>query len=71
MTNCIKHFFFTKEEVDHIRDQISLHCHWNDKVMNKLDDLFQYMEFPEDYLLQVDAQPFLNREPKQELLQKK
>lgn len=31
-------YYFTKDEVEYIRNQIALKFDWTDKVMNKLDD---------------------------------
>lgn len=46
-------YYFTKDEVEYIRNQIALKFDWTDKVMNKLDDFFDYFAFPENSDLQI------------------
>lgn len=53
-----------KEDVAHIRDQIALHCHWSDKVMNRLDDFLAYLDFEENTVLQIDGN-IISTEPPQ------
>lgn len=54
----------TKDDVTHIREQISLHCHWSDKVMNHLDDFFALLDFEENTVLQVSGK-IISTEPPQ------
>ncbi len=56
--------FLRKEDVEHIRHQISLHCHWSDKVMNRLDDFFAYLDFDENSILHVEGN-IVSTEPPQ------
>ena len=66
MVNKHMYISFTKEEVDHIRNFIALHGDWQDKVINHLDDIFTYTDFPEDYILTVEAYGTCVKEPKLE-----
>lgn len=60
-----KHMYinFTKEEVDHIKSFISIHADWQDKVINRLYDIFDYIEFPKDHLLTIETHDTCNKEP--------
>lgn len=55
MSNIQHYSYFTKEDVDHIKDVISLHCHWNDKVMNKVEDFFSFLEIPEGQVVEIQS----------------
>ncbi len=46
------HVFFNKEEVEHIRNTIELNCAFDDRVMNKFNDLFStfFFESEKDFL---------------------
>ena len=57
---------FTKEEVDYIRNFISIHADWKDKVINRLYDIFAYLKFPEDYIFTIETYGTCIKEPKQE-----
>ena len=62
--------FFSKEDVEHIRKQISLHCHWSDKVMNHLDDFFAYLDFEENTILQMEGNIISTEPPQQKQIMK-
>jgi len=70
MVNKHTYISFTKEEVDHIRQFISLHGDWQDKIINHLDDIFAYIDFPEDHILTIEAYGACIKEPKQEQVQR-
>ena len=55
MSNEHHYSYFTKEDVDHIKDVISLHCHWSDKVMNKVEDFFNFIEIPEGQVVEIQS----------------
>ena len=55
MSNIQHYSYFTKEDVEHIKDVISLHCHWNDKVMNKVEDFFSFLEIPEGQVVEIQS----------------
>ena len=55
MSNIQNYSYFTKEDVENIKDVISLHCHWNDKVMNKVEDFFSFMEIPEGQVVEIQS----------------
>lgn len=55
MSNIQHYSYFTKEDVDHIKDVISLHCHWSDKVMNKVEDFFTFLDIPEGQVVEIQS----------------
>lgn len=61
--------FFTKEDVEYLRDKLFIHCHWNDKLMNKFEDLFNLFDFTEDTVLEVRSTVLSTKAPKLELKQ--
>lgn len=67
-----KHMYisFTKEEVDHIRHFIALHGDWRDRTINRLDDIFAYLNFPKDYIFTIEAYGTCVKETKLEQKQK-
>ena len=61
--------FFTTEEVDYIRDKLFDYCHWNDKIMNKFEDLFNELHFTEDTILELRGTILSTKAPSLELKQ--
>ena len=61
--------FFTKEEVDYIKETVFNHCGWNDKVMNKFEDLFNQLNFTEDTVLELRGTVLSTKAPSLELKQ--
>ncbi len=57
---------FTKEEVEHIRHFIALNGDWRDRTINHLDDIFAYLNFPEDYIFTIEAYGTCVKAPKLE-----
>ncbi len=45
--------YFTKTEVEHIKQNIFAHCHWSDTVMNRFEDFFEYLDFPDESVLEL------------------
>ncbi len=46
------HIFFSKQEVEHIKNTIEMNCNFDDKIMNKFNDLFStfFLVNEKDYL---------------------
>lgn len=65
--------FFTKKEVEHIKQRVFAYCHWSDTVMNKFEDMFEYLDFPEDFVLELRGTLRSTKLPKleQKQIQKK
>ncbi len=61
--------YFTKEEVEHIKQNIFAYCHWSDKVMNRFEDLFNQLEFPDDCVLELRGELISIKPPKLEQTQ--
>ncbi|BDC93350.1 hypothetical protein [Treponema bryantii] len=44
---------FTKEEVEELKSKVFAYCHWNDTLMNRFEDLFTFLDFPDDGALEL------------------
>lgn len=58
--------YFTKDEVGHIKQNIFAHCHWSDTVMNRFEDFFEYLDFPDDCVLELRGELISTKPPKLE-----
>lgn len=60
---------FTKDEVNYIKDKVFAYCHWNDKVMNRFEDLFYHLDFTGDTVLELRGTILSTKPQKLELKQ--
>ena len=58
--------YFTKDEVEHIKQNIFAHCHWSDTVMNRFEDFFEYLDFPDNCVLELHGELISTKPPKLE-----
>ena len=58
--------YFTKDEVEHIKQNIFAHCHWSDTVMNRFEDFFEYLDFPDECVLELRGELTSIKPPKLE-----
>lgn len=60
---------FSKGDIDYIKDKLFDHCHWNDTLMNKFEDLFNHLDFTEDSLIELRSKVLSTKPLKMELKQ--
>lgn len=59
----------TKEDVEYLKHTLFVNCHWNDKLMNKFEDLFDELKFKEDAVLELRAIALSTKAPSLEQIQ--
>ena len=55
----------SQEDVKHIKDVIALHCSYDDKVMNRLEDFLDNFKYDLDVMhrIQIDGSVLSTEEP--------
>ncbi len=61
--------YFTKEEVEQIKSKIFAYCSWDDTLMNRFENLFNQLYFPDDCVLEIRSELLSTKPPKLELKQ--
>lgn len=62
----------SQEDVKHIKEVISLHCNYDDKVMNRLEDFLDTFKYDLDamHLIQIDGSVLSTEQPQMKQIMK-